>query len=83
MLKCSIGLLILIPFQATINDYSNNLHTYVVAIPFRLSAITCLAHTDQIQGDMSLQADRILSWICIDKCRVIIQEAHGMDVVLT
>lgn len=34
VLKCSIGLVILIPFQATINDYSNNLCLYVVAIPF-------------------------------------------------
>lgn len=83
VLKCSIGLVILIPFQATINDYSNNLRIYVVAIPFWLSTITCLTHIHQIQGDMSLQADRILSWICIDKCTAIIQVALGTDVVLT
>lgn len=81
--KCSIGLVILIPFQATINDYSNNLRIYVVAIPFWLSTITCLTHIHQIQGDMSLQADRILSWICIDKCTAIIQVALGTDAVLT
>lgn len=75
VLKCSIGLVILIPFQATVNDYSNNLRIYVVAIPFWLSTITCLTHIHQIQGDMSLQADRILSWICIDKCTAIIQVA--------
>lgn len=32
---------------------------------------------------MSLQADRILSGICIDKCTAIIQEAHRMDRALT
>lgn len=83
VLECSIGLVILIPFQPTINDYSNNLCVYVGAIPFWLSTITCLPHIDQIQGDMSLQADRILSRICIDKCTAIIQEAHRTDVVLT